>query len=158
MTGQRFFMASELRSSSWLCIEEEEKKLQNPLLCGIFSPAKTIPFHRPNNFTWNRICIRQVLPMHSQNSHQKVIKNPSFSWKLGNHIVFKITLKSLIFTFRIRQQSELNFPSRINPCQKLNSLKMRYLNVIFKHCENHSLILPSKFEFSMVSYLWMVWW
>ena len=83
MTGQRFFMASELRSSSWLCIEEEEKKLQNPLLCGIFSPAKTIPFHRPNNFTWNRICIRQVLPMHSQNSHQKVIKNPSFSWKLG---------------------------------------------------------------------------
>ena len=57
-------------AAAWLCIEEEEKKLQNPLLCGIFSPAKTIPFHRPNNFTWNRICIRQVLPMHSQNSHQ----------------------------------------------------------------------------------------
>ena len=77
--GQRtpfFFMALHWR---------REKKLQNPLLCGIFSPAKTIPFHRPNNFTWNRICIRQVLPMHSQNSHQKVIKNPSFSWKLGIH-------------------------------------------------------------------------
>ena len=48
-----------------------------------FLQAKTIPFgwffHRPNNFTWNRICIRQLLSQRAflLKPKRKGNKNPS---------------------------------------------------------------------------------